>query len=638
MSITVALAGPPNCGKSTLFNALVGFRAATGNFPGTSVLSTAGDAVVGTRRVRFIDLPGTRSFAAQDPAERVARKFLLSREADVVVAVMDASLLARSLELTLQLLAMEVRLVVALNLSDEAERRGHRVAAEALARRLGVPVVATVATRGEGVAHLARSAVEAAARPPPSGSPRYADDVEATVAEIAARLPERLAAELGAPPRFVALRLLERDPEIEEVVRSADPSVAERARALLRDLAARRDLPEESVMPAERHRLAMSLAREVTEAVPARRTWGDRVDDVVLHRVWGLLVAAAAFAALFAVAFLVGDAIAGLFARPFDALGEALRPLAAASLPGALLKGLVDGVAAGVGIVLPYLLPLVLFMSLLEDVGYLPRAAFLMDGALQRLGLHGKSLVPLILGYGCNVPALMATRTLESRADRVVTALLVPLVACSARTVVILALVAATLGPLWALGFYVLNLAVAALVGKGLSAIVKRKSLGILMDIPPYRVPPLRAIGKKVWFRIYEFVVAAWPVLLVASLVLSALEHAGVAAWLNEALRPLTEGVLGLPAVVGVTLFFGLLRKELSLVMLYQALGTENVASAMSPAQIAVFTLFVTFYVPCVATITALVREVGWRGALASIVLNTAVAFAVAGAARMIAI
>jgi ferrous iron transport protein B len=634
----VALVGQPNCGKSTLFNALAGYRAATGNFPGTTVSYTRSDVLVGSRRATVIDLPGTYSLSPTDAAERVTRDFLLAGRADAIVAVVDASVLSRSIELTLELLELRLPTVVALNMMDEAARKGIEVDPAALSARLGVAVVPTVATRGTGVVPLVVAALKAAGREPTGKPAVYDRDVEAAITALVERMPAGLVAAVGAPERFVAVRLLETDAEVEAAAARIDETFAATAAATRKDLAAQHGWPEESVFSSHRHAVAMDLFEAVGRVVPRRRrSRRDRLDDVVMHPFWGLGVAAVAFASLFAVAFLAGSAIAGVLDVPFGALARVLEPLAEGSLAWSLVKGLADGVAGGAGIVLPYLLPLLLMMSLYEDLGYLPRAAFLVDGLLHRIGLHGKSIVPLILGYGCNVPAIMGTRILETPRDRVLTALLVPLTACSARTVVILALVAGILGPLWALLVYAVNVLVTAAVGRGLSAVVRGPVTGLLMDIPPYRLPPARAVAKKVWFRAYEFLVAAWPVLVVASVVMAALEYAGIERPINSALAPLTAGVLGLPEAVGVTLFFGVLRKELSLVLLASALGTQDIASAMTPVQILTFTVFVTFYVPCVATVTTLVREVGWRWAAASTAISTAVAVVAAFAVRVAA-
>ena len=623
----LALVGQPNCGKSTLFNALAGFRAITGNFPGTTVSYTRSEAVIAGRRVEVYDLPGTYSISPTDSAERVTRDFLLTGQADVIVAVVDASVLSRSIELTLQLLEMGRPMVVALNMMDEAARKGTQIDVPALSARLGVPVVPTLATRGVGVVELAVQALRAARTRPSGIPPTYDRDVEEALAAVVQRLPDGLAQSIGAPPRFLAVRLLEADTVIEAAAEAASPGFSGFVASIRRRLAVLHNGPEESVFRSPRHAVAMDLFEAVARVTARRRRpLGDRIDAIVMHPFWGLLVALAAFASLFGVSFLGGGAIGHLIDGPLQALSDALAPRAAASLPWALVKGLADGVAGGAGVVLPYLLPLLLVMSFYEDVGYLPRAAYLVDGLLHRIGLHGKSIVPLILGYGCSVPALMGTRILETPRDRIITAMMVPLVTCSARTVVILALVGAFLGPWWALAVFVANALVTALVGRLLSSLVPGPGAGLLMDVPPYRVPPIGNVLKKVWFRAYEFLVAAWPVLIAASIVMAALEYAGVGTWLNGLLRPLTVDLLGLPQAVGVTLVFGVLRKELALVLLFQALGTSDVASVMTTTQILTFTVFVAFYIPCVATLTTLVREIGWRWAAASAALNTAVA------------
>lgn len=627
----VALIGQPNCGKSTLFNALAGFKANTGNFPGTSVAYTRSDVMVAGLPMRLIDLPGTYSLHPYDAAEQVTRDFLLSGQVDAIVAVVDASVLSRSLELTLELIETGLPLVVALNMMDDARRKGITIDVAALEARLGVPVVPTVATRGHGVVQVALKALAAARTRKAGILPVYDRDIEESLATLVAAIPADLADRMRVPARFLAGRLLQDDEAVKAAVARAHPDVLALADAQRRVLAEMHGWPEESVFASHRHAAAMDLFEDVARVV--RRTkdrWRERIDDVVMHPFWGLIGVVAALGGLFVASFFVGDLLAGVVGAPFEALMDAIGERSDTSLVWAMTRGLVEGLAGGAGIVLPYLVPLLLLMSFLEDVGYLPRAAFLIDGLLHRIGLHGKSVIPLVLGYGCNVPALMGTRILETTRDRVITALLVPLTACSARTVVILALVAGYLGPLWALGVYVLNILVTAVVGRVLSAVVPGHAPGLLMDIPPYRVPPAGTLARKTWFRIREFLVEAWPVLIVASIVMGALQFAGVDDTLNGALAPLTTGVLGLPAVVGVTLFFGILRKELSLVLLYSALGTTDVASAMTPAQILTFTLFVTFYIPCVATISTQVREIGWRWTLVSAALNTGVAILVA--------
>jgi ferrous iron transport protein B len=274
---------------------------------------------------------------------------------------------------------------------------------------------------------------------------------------------------------------------------------------------------------------------------------------------------------------------------------------------------------------------------LLEDVGYLPRIAFLMDALMHRIGLHGKAIVPFILGFGCNVPAVMSTRTLEEPRDRWMAAALSTLVPCAARLAVVFGLVAFYLGPLPALLLYLFNLFVIAVTGRILTRLLPEDSPGLILEMPPYRVPTFKNVFAKAWFRVREFVVEAWPVLIAGSAVLAALTYFKVAGIFNLLVRPITW-TLGLPYATGLPLIFGLLRKELSLVMLGQALGTMNFGSAMTPVQLLTFTVFVVFYVPCVATLMVLRRELGTKAMLSITGITVVVAMVAALAARLIAV
>ena len=311
----------------------------------------------------------------------------------------------------------------------------------------------------------------------------------------------------------------------------------------------------------------------------------------------------------------------------FDVASEALaRLLPAQSLIAAAARGVIEGIGGALGIVLPYLIPFFLGLAVLEDVGYLPRAGYLLDGLMHRIGLHGKSMIPFLLGYGCSVPAILATRIIESRRDRFVTAMLAVMFPCVARTTIIFGLIGYFLGPHLAFAVYIINVVVVAAVGALMTKLLPRATPGLILEIPSYKAPSLHVIGAKVWLRVRDFLVLALPILVVGSVLLAVLDAVGAARYINLGLWPLTWA-LGLPASVGVTLVFGVLRKELALVMLFQALGTTQVATVLGPGQMMTFTLFLVFYVPCVATIAALGRELG--KAQAGIVVGATVATAI---------
>ena len=562
-----ALVGRPNCGKSTLFNQVAGYKAETGNFHGTTVTFTESKVRVAGEVIELVDLPGTYTLAGSNPAESIAKNYLSSNEVDVIINVVDVSHLAQSLELTLELLSVDRPVILAMNMMDEALRLGLKVDGPGLQNKLGIKVVPLIASRGRGVKGLFLAGMEV----------------------------------VRAPSNY-SHRFNQFDPD-----------------------------------PLARHQMGQILTSEFIRHGERNISWRDRLDDILLHPVWGYATLLLILLFFFQAVYGIGRLIEPPLLRIFDGLiATATDRLGHQSLFGVLLKGILQGVTAGIAIVLPYLLPFLLGLGLLEDVGYLPRVAFLMDALMHRIGLHGKAIVPFILGYGCNVPAIMSTRTLEEPRDRFMAAALATLVPCAARLAVVFGLVAFYLGPLAALGLYVFNLFVIAITGRILTHLLPEDAPGLILEMPAYRVPTLKAVFNKAWFRIREFVVEAWPTLIAGSGVLAMLSYFNLAIYFNLLIRPFTW-LLGLPESVGVPLIFGILRKELSLVMLGQALGTMNFGSAMSATQIFTFTVFVMFYVPCVATLIMLRRELGTKGMLWITGLTIVVALVAGLGARLVA-
>ena len=563
----VALIGLPNCGKSTLFNQVAGYKAETGNFSGTTVTFTESRVRVGGEVIELVDLPGAYSLVEGSPAEREAARYLDSRDVDVIINVADSTQLASALSLTLELVALNKPLILALNMVDEAARMGMQFDADGLARELHVPVLPLVASKGRGVKGLFLKALE-----------MY-------------RKREQVQGQVG-----------------------------------------------DALNPEDRHQHAVAISKKYVTQGERRIIWRDRLDNVLLHPVWG-------YAIMFFVLFLFFQAVYGIgkITEPpllalFDwIMKSALSPFAEGSFLSQVILGVLQGIAAGVAIVLPYLLPFLLGLGLLEDIGYLPRVAFLMDAFMHRIGLHGKAIVPFILGYGCNVPAVMSTRTLEEPRDRYIAAALAVLVPCAARLAVVFGLVAFYLGPIIAFILFLFNLFVIALTGKILSQLTPEDSPGLIMEMPSYRVPTFKNVFGKSWFRVRDFVVEAWPILIAGSAVLAILNYFDVAFIFNWLVRPVTW-LIGLPFEVGVPLIFGILRKELSLVMLSQALGSQNFSQVLTSEQMLVFATFVMFYLPCLATLSVLRRELGTRDMLTISALTVVVALLAALLVRGVAI
>jgi len=629
----IALVGQPNCGKSTIFNSVAGYRAATGNFPGTTVRLAWSTIRFDGLVAELVDVPGIYSLTSANPAESAAKKFLLNEDISLIINVLDASLLSRSLELTLELRELGVPVIVCLNMMDEAERRGTRISSQQLSVLLGLPVVETIGYRGVGVRELFRQAMSQISQPPgPAEFIRWHRDVESSVQQMQDVI-ESTSHGHRLPSRFLAIKLLENDDDISLEAGPGTNDAAARLREHLEDLRGR---PAESVIMSERHDRAMKLFEHSATVTRPRHDPRAALDSLLTHPLWGYVFLAVILVGFFWAVFGLGSLLENAISGRINLFTVyLLADVPKGGLEHALIAGLMDGVQGGAGIVLPYLVPFLLGLAFLEDVGYLPRVAYLMDGMLHRIGLHGTSMLPIILGYGCSVPACMATRILPSKRDRFLASVLATLVPCSARSTVIFALVAFYLGPMWALGIFCFNALVVIISGWLLARVWPEISAGMILEVPRYQWPALSMLARKVWLRLREFVVLSWPLLIAGSLVLGLGTYWNFDHYANLALSPLTM-ILGLPVVLGTTLVFGVLRKELALIMLAQALGTASVATVLSATQIIVFTIFITFYIPCLATLVAMVKEIGKKMTALAATYTFLLATAMGVAARLI--
>lgn len=606
----IALAGNANVGKSVIFNNLTGMHQHIGNWPGKTVERAEGSFSFKNQQIDVIDLPGIYSLSAFSPEELISREYIANEKPDVVINVVDASVLERNLFLTLQLLELGAPMVIALNMIDVAKKRGIAIDTKKLSKILGVPVVETVAPRGIGMTQLIETALRVAKKKRKQFQPTYSQPVEDAIRKLVSVIPKT-----SYPKRWVALKLLEGDKEVEKLVSGSTLLLAKKLRKKLESC--KGELCSMTIT-AEKYILARKIIEKCQKIkTPEKPSLESRLDELLLHRVAGYLFLLAIAILIFASVFTFGDMLAQLLSSLLTSFKPSVIQLLGEGFVGQIVwGGFFEGVIAGLTIAIPYLIPFFLILSLLEDSGYLARMAFLMDAVMHKVGLHGRAFIPLLLGYGCNVPACLSCRILENKRERDIAGFLVTLVPCAARTVVILSLVGAYLGFQWALAVYAFNLLIIFILGRIAFKLLPGEPMGLIMEMPPYRMPSLKSVFNETWGRLQDFIFMAFPIIIASTFLIKLLELLGVVSILSRLLSPITVGWLGLPEAVGITLIFGILRKELTIIMLASLLGTQNFATVLTPIQMLVFTLVTLFYIPCVATISALAKEFGWRRAL----------------------
>ena len=629
--------GQPNSGKSTIFNHVAGYKAVTSNFPGKTVEYTSSKVNLFREIFEIVDLPGTYSLTSFDLAELEARKYLLRNSVDVVINVIDASLLSRSLELTLQLLELRLPMVICLNMIDEAERKGIKIDVEKLSKILGVPVLPTIALRGKGVKELFSVAYKMGEKKKIGKTINFSKDVEDVITQLSTQIKKKHGDRgFNVPERFLALKYLENDSYFMENYKKKSNDLFKEIVHFQNTLKETHGRQSDVVISSERHHLSMNIYESVVSLTKPHTSLIDYLDNILMHPFLGYISLGLIFYLFFILVFSVGkmveEPLLDYFYRIIPLIGRGIN---SETLLFSIISGIIQGLAGGIAIVLPYLFPFLFGLAILEDLGYLPRIAFLLDAFLHKIGLHGKSIIPFILGYGCTVPAIMATRILESGRDRFIASVLATMIPCAARMTIIFALVAFYISPQAALAIYILNIIVIIISGKILSRLLPEITPGMILEIPSYHIPSIKVALAKTWLRMKEFIFIAWPLLVVGSTILSLLQYFKVDVLVNKFFSPLTL-LLGLPIVVGTTLIFGILRKELSMLMLIQTIGTTNVIAVMSTTQIMTFTVFVIFYVPCVATIAVLWKEIGGKRTLFTVAFTFVLAIILATITRFV--
>jgi ferrous iron transport protein B len=533
--LTIALSGNPNSGKTTIFNNLTGTRQKVGNWPGVTVEKKEGRINRFDHNLTVVDLPGTYSLTPFSIEEVIARNFLLDETPDVVIVIIDASNLERSLYLATQIRELDCKVLFALNMADLAQARGTKIDARKMSALLDVPVMFTVGNRNEGMDDLLRAAIdlaESTAPLPRSRRVKYTHDIEAAVARLCDFMLSRTDGNLPYPPRWTAIKLIEDDQIVQERLVAAAPAagraILEAGRAERQHLAERYDEDPQIVMTDERYGFIAGIVREVQSAGTLQRVDLSRMIDLVLtHRFFGFPIFVFFIWAMFQLTFTLGEYPVQWIEAGVKLLTEAVGGL----LPPGELRGLIlDGVVAGVGSVvvfLPNILILFLCIALFEDTGYMARSAFLMDRIMHLIGLHGKSFIPMLMGFGCNVPAIMAARTLESEKDRILTILITPFMSCSAKLPVYVVLAGAFFGAhagTVIFGLYLLGIALSILTGRLFrSTLLKGADAPFVMELPPYRMPMAKSLLIHMWDRSKIFLRKMGQVILLGSVIIWAL-------------------------------------------------------------------------------------------------------------------
>ena len=633
--ITIALAGNSNVGKSVLFNELTGSNQIIGNWPGKTVERAEGKLLFEGKDITVIDLPGIYSFSTYSMEEIVSREYIAFEKPDVVINVVDASVLERNLFFTIQLKEMNVPMVVCVNQIDLAKQKGIVIDTEKLSAALGVPVVATVAIRGEGLHELMDVATEVAFNKSKNKitTLKYGAEVEDRIQRIN-KLIESNNLNLGYPSRWVAIKLLENDPEIRKLIESKSMEIINFAYDMAREIENIHNEPSFAVIASERYFIANQFAHGAQLQSDIRITFAERLDKLVTHRIFGYVISALVVGGLLLWTFIVGDFFSGLLTQAFEFF-KPVDPEISGPIIGILWNGAFGGIVAGVTLVLPFVIPFYLMLSLIENSGILTRVAFMMDSAMHKIGLHGKALIPMILGYGCNVPAIESTRILETRRERLLAAFAITFAPCAARTIVILGLVAVFVSVWWAIALYVIDIAVMFLLGRIALKVVPGEISGLIMEMHTFKVPSISVAAKQTWSRTKSLIYVVFPVYIIGSALIQGLYAYGFLTPVANFLAPITVVWLGLPVIAGVVLIFGAVRKEFTLLMLVALFGT-NLAAVLTPIQFIILALVSMLFIPCLASLTILIREFGWKATSSIALANMATALIVGGIAYRI--
>ena len=637
--LNVVFVGNPNCGKTSLFNIASGAHERVGNYSGVTVDAKVGHFDFEGYHFNLVDLPGTYSLSTYTPEELYVRKYIIEKHPDIIINVIDASNLERNLYLTTQLIDMDVPMIIALNMFDELRESGNQLDIDQLGILLGAPIVPTIGKTGEGVKELFHQIIQIA-----EGKQKTARHIhinhgvllEEKIARVEALIRMNPEPHHNYSARFLAIKLLENDRQVEDIVRKLENCadiLAERD-VCQKEIQQEIDEDSESAITDAKYGYVQGAMKETFQKIyKYKRLMTKRIDAVVTHQVWGYPIFLLLMYLMFFCTFNIGQYPMDWIDAGVEWLGEWV----GAWMPDGPLKDLiVDGIISGVGgviVFLPNIMILYAFISWMEDSGYMARAAFIMDKIVHRMGLHGKSFIPMIMGFGCNIPAIMATRTIEDRKSRLITMLITPLMSCSARLPVYIIIISAFFPKNSAFilfSMYLIGIMFSIIMAKLLSRlVVKGESTPFVMELPPYRMPSMKSVWRHTWEKGKQYLKKMGTTILVASIAVWALSYfphhdelseeqqmeISYIGQIGKFVEPIIQPC-GLAWKEGVALVTGVGAKEIVASTMSVLYHGDITTSGMTPLAAFSFMVFVLLYFPCIPTCIGIKHESGkWKWA-----------------------
>jgi len=632
--INIVLAGQGNAGKSTIFNYFTGLHQHIGNWAGKTIEKREGTLFYKDYTIDVLDLPGIYSLTTYSEEELISREYIIHHQPDCVINIVDSTNLERNLIFTIQLLELECPVILALNMIDLAKKKGITIDFQKLQNILNVPVIPTVASHGSGLTDIIDKVIELKEKKKDLNTIRYGKEIENCIDILSVKLQM---IDLPYPKRWIAIKLLEKDNELIKAVWEKDSGIEETTRKLEKNLEEIHGHDSSIVIADERSQSASRIVRKIVRILPGRNiSLNDRLEALTTHKFIGYIFMLFILGGMFLTVFKFGN----WFSAWLETVFSDWHNLWTGSLGTAFLASMgwsaIESVLALIQIALPFILPFYIILYILEDWGYIARISFLMDNLMHKMGIHGKGCISFIIGLGCNVPGCLSCRIMESRRERFITAVLVTLVPCSAVSVIVFGLVGKYVGLLWALGLYLFAMVLIFLAGRISSRFIIGEPVELIMPMPDYKTPHFKTIATQTGLALKEFVFIAAPLVIISGVVIQGINLAGWMPAISGVLSPVTETWLGLPPITGILLIFGILRKELILVMLAAYLGTSAFSEVLNHQQMITLAVLSMFYIPCIATISVLWNDFGWKKALVVCILEILFAIFLAGIVKRI--